>query len=101
LARGNIEQQASLDQSEVFAFLADPAAHGLREPVIRIDTHGAAVFLAAKDVYKIKKAVGFPFMDFSTLDKRRRACERELAVNKANAPTFTSVSLRFRKTVSV
>jgi uncharacterized protein len=30
--------------------------------------------------------VRFPFMDFSTLDKRRRACERELAVNKADAP---------------
>jgi aminoglycoside phosphotransferase family enzyme len=28
----------------------------------------------------------FPFMDFSTLDKRRRACGRELAVNKADAP---------------
>jgi aminoglycoside phosphotransferase family enzyme len=28
----------------------------------------------------------FPLMDFSTLDERRRACERELAVNKADAP---------------
>lgn len=74
------------DQCEVFAFLGDPATHGLREPVVRIDTHGAAVFLAGPDVYKVKRAVKFPFMDFSTLDKRRRACENELAVNKANAP---------------
>jgi uncharacterized protein len=73
-------------QSDVFAFLADPATHELREPIIRIDTHGAAVFLAGKNVYKVKTAVRFPFMDFSTLDKRRRACERELAVNKADAP---------------
>jgi uncharacterized protein len=58
----------------------------LREPIIRIDTHGAAVFLAGKNVYKVKRAVRFPFMDFSTLDKRRRACERELAVNEADAP---------------
>jgi uncharacterized protein len=81
-----MEQQACFDQSDVFTFLADPATHELREPVIRIDTHGAAVFLAGKNVYKVKRAVRFPFMDFSTLDKRRRACERELAVNKADAP---------------
>jgi aminoglycoside phosphotransferase family enzyme len=81
-----MEQQACFDQSDVFAFLADPATHELREPIIRIDTHGAAVFLAGKNVYKVKRAVRFPFMDFSTLDKRRRACERELAVNEADAP---------------
>ena len=69
----NMEQQACFDQSDVFAFLADPATHELREPIIRIDTHGAAVFLAGKNVYKVKRAVRFPFMDFSTLDKRRRA----------------------------
>ena len=71
--------KACFDQSDVFAFLADPATHELREPIIRIDTHGAAVFLAGKNVYKVKRAVRFPFMDFSTLNKRRRACERELA----------------------
>ena len=81
-----MEQQACFDQSDVFAFLADPATHELREPIIRIDTHGAAVFLAGKNVYKVKRAVRFPFMDFSTLYKRRRACERELAVNEADAP---------------
>jgi uncharacterized protein len=70
-----MQQHASGDQSRVFAFLADRATHGVREPVTRIDTHSAAV-----------KAVKFPFLDFSTLDKRRRACERELAVNKVNAP---------------
>lgn len=74
------------DQRDIFAFLADPATHKLAGPVIQIDTHGAAVFLAGPDVYKVKRAVRFPFMDFSTLEKRRRACESELAVNKANAP---------------
>src|SRR4030081_1191542 len=47
----NMEQQACFDQSDVFAFLADPATHELREPIIRINTHGAAVFLAGKNVY--------------------------------------------------
>lgn len=74
------------DQSEVFAFLSNPATHGVHEPVVRIDTHGAAVFLAGADAYKVKRAVRFAFMDFSTIEKRRAACENEIAVNRANAP---------------
>jgi len=73
-------------QDEVFAFLADPATHGLSEPVKRIDTHAAAVFLAGPDVYKLKRAVRFPFMDQSTLARRRTACETELRVNRAFTP---------------
>ncbi|HQS11021.1 MAG TPA: AAA family ATPase [Xanthobacteraceae bacterium] len=73
------------DQNPVFAFLAEPSTHG-GAPVSRIDTHGAAVFLAGDLAYKVKRAVAFPYMDFSTLEKRRAACERELEVNRANAP---------------
>lgn len=76
------------DQREVLAFLGDPATYGLNQPILRIDTHGASVFLAGRDAYKVKRAVRYPFMDFSTLEKRRRACEREIAVNKANAPAI-------------
>ena len=76
------------DQGAVFAFLGDPATHGLSEPVKRIDTHGAAVFLAGADVYKVKRAVQFSYMDFSTLAKRRAACEAEMAVNRPNAPAL-------------
>jgi uncharacterized protein len=79
-------QTPSEDQSEVFAFLADPATYGLDGKVTRVDTHGAVVFLAGPDVYKVKRAVFFPFMDFSTLEKRRAACENEIAVNNTNAP---------------
>ena len=39
------------DQSDVFALLQDPGTYGRSHPVIRIDTHGAAVFLAGPDVY--------------------------------------------------
>lgn len=74
------------DQSAVFDFLADPATHGGDGSVTRIDTHGAAVFLAGENAYKVKRAVKFPFMDFSTLAKRRQACEAEIAVNRPNAP---------------
>ena len=73
-------------QEAVFRFLADPKTHGLSEPVGRIDTAAAIVFLAGPDAYKVKRAVKFPFMDLSTLDKRRSACETEIAVNRASAP---------------
>jgi aminoglycoside phosphotransferase family enzyme/predicted kinase len=73
-------------QEVVFQFLADPETHGLREPVERVDTANAVVFLAGTDVYKVKRAVKFPFMDVSTLDKRRDASEAEIAVNRASAP---------------
>ncbi|WP_281683721.1 AAA family ATPase [Thalassobaculum salexigens] len=74
------------DQSAVFDFLADPVTHAGADDVHRIDTHGAAVFLAGDDAYKVKRAVKFPFMDFSTLDKRKTTCEAEIAVNRPNAP---------------
>lgn len=77
---------AVADQSDVFAFLADRRSHDLLFPVTRIDTHTAVVFLAGLDVYKIKRAVRFPFLDQSTLEKRREACEAEVSVNRRYAP---------------
>jgi aminoglycoside phosphotransferase family enzyme/predicted kinase len=75
------------DQSQqaVFAFLADPATHGGAK-VTRIDTHAASVFLAGDRVLKVKRAVRFPFLDYSTLEKRKAACEAELSVNAPYAP---------------
>ena len=72
-------------QEEAFALLADPATHGGAR-VQRIDTHAAAVFLAGERVYKVKRAVKFPFLDYSTVAKRKAACESELDVNKPFAP---------------
>jgi uncharacterized protein len=72
-------------QDEVFRFLSDPATHD-GAAVTRIDTHGAAVFLAGPRVYKVKRAVRFPFLDYSSVDKRKAACEAELQVNRAFAP---------------
>src|SRR5256885_1120726 len=72
-------------QDRIFALLADPATH--RGAVVRrIDTHAAAVFLAGERAYKVKRAVRFAFLDYSTLAKRRAACEAELAVNRPFAP---------------
>lgn len=62
---------------------------GSREPnVTRIDTHSASVFLSQSRVLKVKRAVRFLFLDFSTLEKRKAACEAEIAVNKPYAPAI-------------
>src|SRR5258705_3813525 len=74
-------------QEEVFALLADPATHG-GHAVKRIDTHAASLFLAGDRVFKIKRAVQFPFLDYSTLAKRKSACETELAINRRTAPSI-------------
>lgn len=75
------------DQSAAIAFLGEPASYGLTgEAVERIDTHGAIVFLAGERAYKMKRAVRFPYMDFSTVQKRRKAVERELRFNRRTAP---------------
>ena len=71
------------DQESVFAFLTDPARH---PDVHRIDTHAASVFLEGDRALKIKRAVRFPFLDYSTLEKRKAACDEEIKINRQFAP---------------
>jgi len=72
-------------QQQVLAFL-DGSNFGARNGGKRIDTHASMVFLGADRALKIKRAVRLPFLDYSTLEKRKRACEEELKVNAVNAP---------------
>ncbi len=44
------------------------------------------VFLAGDKVYKLKKPVRFPYLDYSTLARREAACRAELALNRRLAP---------------
>ena len=75
------------DAAEVIAFLSDPKSYD--PPVAsvkRIDTHGAIVFLAGDRVYKIKRPIRLPYLDYSTLQRRARFCHREVERNKETAP---------------
>jgi len=85
------------DQSEVAAFLMRPATHG-GAAVQRIDTHGAMVFLAGPWAYKVKRAVDYPYMNFSTLARRRRACEKEIMLNRRTAPQLYLNAAAIRRT---
>ncbi len=66
-------------------FLADPATHSV-DRVEHIVTHISHVFIAGDRTYKLKRAVARSFVDYSTLQKRREMCEREIAINSAYAP---------------
>jgi hypothetical protein len=74
-------QQAAID------FLQNPANHG-GQAVTRIDTHAAMVFLDRDRALKIKRQVRFPFLDYSTLAKRKAACDAEIEVNRPFAPAI-------------
>lgn len=74
------------DQAQAIALLSDPATFGVSGPVERIDTHAAMIFLAGDRAYKLKRAVLFPYLDFTTSMKRKAVCEAELALNSRTAP---------------
>ncbi len=67
-------------QAAVVSFLA-----GLG-PSQTIETHGAIVVLLPDEALKIKRAVRYDYLDFSTLELRHRMLERELELNAPAAP---------------
>jgi aminoglycoside phosphotransferase family enzyme/predicted kinase len=74
-------------QAEVVAYLSKAENYPAKPATVeRIDTHGAMVFLAGDEVWKIKRDIDLPYMDFSTLEKRRAVCWREVELNRQTAP---------------
>ncbi len=63
-------------------------------PVRLVETHISWVLLAGDFAYKVKKPVDFGFVDFSSLERRRRFCEEELRLNRRLAPSSTWGSRR-------
>ena len=51
-----------------------------------IETHISWVVIGPRDVYKLKKPVDFGFLDFTTLELRKDACEAEVELNRRLAP---------------
>ncbi len=69
------------------AFLGAPGAYPhLARDVLSKQTHMSWVFLAGDKVYKLKKPVRFPYLDYSTLGKREMNCRAELTLNRRLAP---------------
>lgn len=57
-----------------------------RQPIEVRQTHISVVFLVGDHAWKVKKPVNLGFLDFSTLEKRRRFCEEEIRLNRRTAP---------------
>ncbi len=73
--------------ADLIKFLADPASYRGRPSVEQMETHISLVFIAGDDVYKLKKAVKYDFVDFSTVALRKKACEAEVQLNRRMAPS--------------
>ena len=77
------------DQSEVIAFLLRPETYGDGTAgVEHLETHSAMVFLAGDRALKLKRAVLYDYLDFSTAERRRHWCEAEVALNRRMAPAI-------------
>ncbi len=75
------------DQTAILEFLNAPSTHG-GDGVERIDTHASVVFLAGDRALKLKRAVWYDYLDFSTAERRRTLCEAEVRLNRRTAPTL-------------
>lgn len=75
------------DQREAIDFLSRPASYSLGlASVERVDTHCSIVFLAGDFAYKLKRAISYADLDYTTRERRRKACEAELVLNRRTAP---------------
>lgn len=68
---------------EKIAFLRQPDVYPDRPTRVEvIETHMSWVFLTETLVYKLKKSVRYDFLDFSTLEARKKDCEWEVCLNR-------------------
>ncbi len=68
---------------EKVAFLSDQCAYNGSAGGVEVrETHMSWVFLTGNHVFKLKKPVRFPYLDFSTLAKRQMACRAEVELNR-------------------
>src|SRR5258706_6395367 len=77
---------AAVAQSPVVEWLRQGGPWGQAPEIV--ETHTARVFLIGDRAYKLKKAVDLGYLDFSTLERRRAALERELQLNRRTAPNL-------------
>jgi aminoglycoside phosphotransferase family enzyme/predicted kinase len=84
-----LSSRAATSQEQLLPFLLNPHSYPHRPKTVRlIQTHASLVFIAPPFVYKVKKAVNFGFLNFSTLEKRRHYCIREVTLNRRLAPSI-------------
>jgi uncharacterized protein len=82
-----LNQAKRVTMAEKVRFLASLEAYpGSTGPVSVEETHMSWVFLVDERVYKLKKPVRYPFLDFTTLEARKANCREEVRLNRRLAP---------------
>lgn len=76
------------DQSAVIAALSKPEAYGFKAShnIFVKETNISDVFLTGEKAYKLKRGVKYPYVDYSTPEKRLIACRKELEICERFAP---------------
>lgn len=73
--------------NQVLSLLGDPASYSHNpETVERVETRMSWVFMTPDHVYKMKKPVVLPYLDFTTLARRQANCVEEVRLNRRLAP---------------
>ena len=91
-----------IDQDDVITWLSSPEAHQESDDqdgpsnrdghdadvtrVERIDTHASIIFLSGSHAFKLKRAVRYDYLDYSTIARRRQCCMDEVRLNRRTAP---------------
>jgi aminoglycoside phosphotransferase family enzyme/predicted kinase len=77
------------DQREVVSFLSDSATYGMPGlRVERIETHISMIFLVGDRAFKLKRAIRFSYLDYSTAALRGAFCKKELDLNLRTAASL-------------
>jgi hypothetical protein len=96
------EGQNVTNQKQIVEALLNPEAYEEpQESIELVQTHISFVFLTQRFVYKVKKAVDFGFLDFTTLEKRRFFCEKELEINRRLCGDLYLEVVPINKSVSI
>ena len=87
-------------QHALIAWLSTPAAHGLDAAgaVERVETHASVVFLAGRRAWKLKRAVRYDYLDYTTPARRRHYLLEELRLNRRTAPSVYRAIRAVRRT---
>jgi uncharacterized protein len=82
-----LNQAKCVTTAEKVRFLASLEAYpGSTGPIRVEETHMSWVFLVDEQVYKLKKPVCYPFLDFTTIEARETNCREEVRLNRRLAP---------------
>jgi len=74
-------------ETDIAAFLSNSDAWGPNlGRVDTLETHISRIFMCGERVLKLKRHVRYPYLDFTTLHKRKQACEAEVLINRRTAP---------------